>query len=155
MLKILKIMTLSALILASACSKDENNKTEKLLIQSGETQYEYEIEVADTKETLYHGLMGRNSLPENSGMLFDITIVPKDLDVAMWMKDTLIPLDIIFIDENGEIFYIHENAEPNSTTGIIPPKRPRAVLELNAGQVKDKQIKVGDSVKNRVLGNLD
>ena len=61
----------------------------------------------------------------------------------------------IFIDENGIIFDIYENAEPYSTKGIYPTKRPRAVLELNAGQIKANNIKIGDTVKHRLLGNLD
>ena len=150
MFKLLKVMVLSALVFSAACSKQDENKTEKLIIQSGETKYEYKVEVADTKETLYRGLMGRNSMAENSGMILDVTIVPQDMQVAMWMKDTLIPLD-----ENGIIFDIYENAEPYSTKGIYPTKRPRAVLELNAGQIKANNIKIGDTVKNRLLGNLD
>lgn len=154
MYKLLKVMALSALVLASACSKKDDGAAEKLIIQSGENQYEYNVEVADTKETLYHGLMGRSSMAEDAGMILDVTIVPQDMQVAMWMKDTIIPLDMLFIDENGVIFDMHENAEPYSTEGIYPTKRPRAVLELNAGQVKANNIKIGDTVKNRLLGNI-
>ena len=60
-----------------------------------------------------------------------------------------------YVDENGEIFYIYENAEPNSVKPIYPPKRPRAVLEVNAGQFKAKNIKAGAMVKNRLLDNMD
>lgn len=155
MYKLLKVIVFSAFVLLSACSEKNDNKTEKLTIQSGEKQYEYNVEVADTKETLYQGLMGRNYLAEDSGLLMDVTIVPKDMQVALWMKDTLIPLDMIFADENGVVFYIYENATPNSTEAIYPPKRPRAVLELNAGQVKANNIKQGDVIKNRLFGNLD
>lgn len=155
MYKLLKVFALSALILAAACSKKDDNKTEKLIIQSENAQYEYNVEVADTKELLYQGLMGRSSLAEDSGLIMDVNIVPQDIDVAMWMKDTLIPLDMIFIDTTGRIFYIYENAKPYSTDGIYPPKRPRAVLEVNAGQVKANNIKVGDVVKNRLLGNME
>ena len=94
MYKLLKVFALSALILAAACSKKDDNKTEKLIIQSENAQYEYNVEVADTKELLYQGLMGRSSLAEDSGLIMDVNIVPQDIDVAMWMKDTLIPLDM-------------------------------------------------------------
>lgn len=155
MAKLFRFLVLSLLVMAAACSKKDNSQLEKLIIQSEDSRFEYNVEVADSKEQLYHGLMGRNSLAEDSGMILDINIVPKDMDVAMWMKDTLIPLDIAFIDENGEIFYIYENAEPNSVKPIYPPKRPRAVLEVNAGQFKAKNIKAGAIVKNRLLDNMD
>ena len=160
MFKLLKIMSLSLLILTSACSKEEDKNvnvdgTEKLVIYSGDNQLDFSVEIADNKEALYQGLRGRTSLASDSGLLFDISLVPSDMDVAMWMKDTLIPLDMLFIDENGEIFFIHENAEPNSTDAIYPPKRPRAVLEVNAGTVADLDIKVGDRIKNRLLGNME
>ena len=154
MSKLLKTAVLLTLVLFSACSKQDSVSKEKLIIQSEDAAYKYNVEVADTKESLRHGLMGRNSLADDAGMILDVTIVPKDMDVAMWMKDTLIPLDMVFIDENGTIFYIYENAEPNYVVPIYPPKRPRAVLEINAGQVKKNNIKIGDIVKNRLLNNM-
>jgi len=157
MFKLLQVLAFSALVFVSACSDKDSEtgrKLEKLFIQSGDSQQVYNIEVANTKETLYHGLMGRSSLAEDSGLLLDTTIVPKDLEIAMWMKDTLIPLDMLFIDENGIIYFIYENAEPNSTKAIRASQRPHAVLEINAGQVKKHGIKTGDKVKAKLFDNL-
>lgn len=156
MFKLLQVLAFSALVLVSACDSGSENgaKLEKLVIQSGENQQEFNIEVADTKETLYRGLMGRTSLAEDSGLLLDTTIVPKDMEVAVWMKDTLIPLDMIFLDENGVVYFTYENAEPNTTTAIYTPQRPRAILEINAGQIAKYGIKNGDQVKNRLFGNI-
>ena len=162
MYKLLKIMVATILLFVSACS-DEDTSTKG--VTGGDTSlqvfskidnkiiHEYNIELADTSDKIYHGLMGRTSLDENSGMLFDINLVPKDVDIAFWMKDTLIPLDILFIDENGIVFYIHKNAQPYDTTPIYPPKRPRAVLEVNCGQIDKYGINMGDMLKADLFGN--
>jgi len=99
----------------------------------GTLRHKYKIEIAENAEDMYHGLM----------------VVPGDVEVAMWMKDTLIPLDMVFADEKGEIFYIHENAKPNDLTPIYPPKRPRVVLEINGGQSQKNNIKIGDVISTK------
>lgn len=162
MYKLVKIMAAAMLIFVSACS-DEDNGAKDIVGNGSSVQifsqtdnkilHKYNIELADNSEKIYHGLMGRTSLDENTGMLFDINLVPKDVDVAFWMKDTLIPLDILFIDENGIVFYIHKNAQPYDTTPIYPPKRPRAVLEINGGQIDKYGINVGDMLKADLFGN--
>lgn len=162
MYKLVKIITAAMLIFVSACSDEDGNANSvvggtssvQIFSQSdNKVLHNFNIELADNSAKVYHGLMGRNSLDENSGMLFDINVVPKDIDIAFWMKDTLIPLDILFIDENGTIFYIHKNAKPYDTTPIYPPKRPRAVLEINGGQIDKYGINVGDILKADLFGN--
>lgn len=145
-------------MLCGACSKEDaqDKKLSSLKIYaagSNVLRHEFAIETADTKQKMYNGLMGRSHLDEDSGMIFDVNIVPKDMDVAMWMKDTLIPLDILFVDAEGIIFHIHANAQPFDETPIYPSKRPRAVLEINGGQVDKFGIQVGDMLKNDLLGN--
>lgn len=161
MFKFFKIFAISLLVLSSACS-DENNsqpvKSSENIIQilAGESntlRHAFNVETADSIEKIYHGLMGRTSMDEDSGMLFDINLVPKDIDVAFWMKDTLIPLDMLFIDNEGKIFFIHKNALPHDTSPIYPPKRPRAVLEINGGQVDKLGISAGDMLKADLFGN--
>ena len=120
---------------------------------NNEPKREFNIELADTSDKINHGLMGRNNLDENTGMLFDINLVPRDMDVAFWMKDTLIPLDILFVDEAGIIFFIYKEAKPHDETPIYPPRRPRAVLEINGGQSDRYGIDVGDVLKADLLGN--
>lgn len=154
MFKLFKIMALSLLIMISACSEENKSvDANKLTIQSNDNVIEYVVEVANTNDSLHRGLQGRSSLNENAGMLFDVSIVPSDINVVMWMKDTLIPLDMLFIDENGEIFYIYENAEPNSTKNIVANKRPYAVLEINAGQVKKNNIQLGNKVNHTLFNS--
>lgn len=159
MLKFCKIFAFALLIMVSACS-DEKKSAETAVNEivivtpdSAEVRNSYQIDVADTQEKMYHGLMGRTSIPENYGLLFDISLAPKDAEVAFWMKDTLIPLDFIFVDDDGYVFYVVEDAQPNDLSTIRSPKRPRAVLEINAGQIKKHNIKIGDIFKADILGN--
>ena len=155
MQKILHYLVLALFIALMACSpQDGALKKLKIVSADGTVRHEYMVETADTHETLQHGLMGRTHLAHDSGMIFDTTIVPLDIPVIMWMKDTLIPLDMVFVDDSGTIFFIYENAQPNDITPIRSPKRPQAVLELNAGQVRIYNIQVGDKVKNKLLNNL-
>lgn len=160
MFKFCKILALSMVVMLFACSDEEkapaqsvSNETVIISPETGNVKSTFQIDIADTKEKIYHGLMGRTSMDENYGLLFDVSIAPKDSEIAFWMKDTLIPLDMLFIDDNGVIFYIHKNAQPNDVTPIYPPKRPRAVLEVNAGQTDKHGIEVGDVLKADLFGN--
>lgn len=155
MLKLFRFLVLSVFVVLSACSKEDaaQDGLQKISIVApdGSVRTEYKVEIADTKEKMYNGLMGRTSLNKDAGMLFDMALIPQDVDVALWMKDTLIPLDMIFADENGKIFHIHENAQPNDTTPIYPPQRPQMVLEVNGGQSAEFGLQVGDTVNTDLL----
>ena len=65
----------------------------------------------------------------------------------MWMKDTLIPLDMIFFDEVGYIVYIHQNARPNDLTIISSGSEVAGVIELNGGKTEELKIRVGDTIR--------
>ncbi len=89
-----------------------------------------DIEIADDDSQTTKGLMYRRSMKENQGMLF---IFPEIEIRSFWMKNTYIPLDLIFLDENRIIVHIHENAQPR-TKGSLPSIKPaKYVLEVNAG----------------------
>ena len=103
----------------------------------------FTVEIAVTDEERERGLMFRRELPEGRGMLFDFKT---DVNATMWMKNTYIPLDMIFIRADGRIQRIAENTEPQSTK-IIPAGAPvRAVLEVIAGTAKKLGIRPGDRV---------
>jgi len=105
----------------------------------------FTVELAVTDEERQQGLMFRRELPEGRGMLFDFK---QDQNVTMWMKNTFIPLDMIFIRADGRIHRIAENTEPESTR-IIPAGAPvRAVLEVIGGTAKKLGIRAGDRVAN-------
>ncbi len=103
------------------------------------------VEIADTDIERETGLMNRNSLDRDRGMLF---VFEKEDIYGFWMKDTLISLDMIWITENNEVVFIKENAKPcNENCEIfIPDKNAKYVLEINSGIAKELDIKEGDKV---------
>jgi uncharacterized membrane protein (UPF0127 family) len=103
----------------------------------------FSVEIADTDAERAKGLMFRKKLPEGQGMLFDFG---REQTVAMWMENTFIPLDMLFIRGDGSILRIAENTMPLSTR-IIPSGGPvRAVLEVIAGTARKDGIEPGDRV---------
>ena len=162
-MKLIKFFVFALLMITVACSDEkseepaQSNSTQSLVIYEQDTskvRKGYFVEVAETRATMAKGLMGRNHLDADSGFIFNVDLIPSDMEIAMWMKNTLIPLDMIFMDKNGKIYYIYENAEPLSTKAIMAPSRPRAVLEVNGGQVKEFGIQTGDTIKTPILGNM-
>ena len=124
---------------------------EKLVIVTRDGQrHEFNVEMALTSEQQMTGLMFRRSVPAGSGMLFDWG---NERDMAMWMKNTLIPLDMLFINGDGTIRAIAENTVPESLAPISSHGPVRAALELAAGTAVQLDIRVGDRVLQRIFGN--
>ena len=132
-----------AVAVLAACSPKNDKSDLNILTQDGKITYK--VEEARTIPELEKGLMFREKLDADSGMIFDL---PKVEHTAMWMKNTKIPLDMIFIEPDGNIFWIYENAQPESLTLIIQPFPAAAVLEVNAGDVQKHNIKPGDKVEH-------
>jgi uncharacterized membrane protein (UPF0127 family) len=108
----------------------------------------FSVELAVTDDERQRGLMYRRSVPEFYGMLFDFK---RDQDVAMWMKNTYVSLDMIFIQSDGRIRRIAENTETESEK-IIPSGGPvRAVLEVVGGTARKLGIQPGDRVATPIL----
>jgi uncharacterized membrane protein (UPF0127 family) len=103
----------------------------------------FEVEVMRTEAERERGLMFRPYLPAGRGMLFEFE-APRT--VLMWMKDTLIPLDMLFIRSDGTVARIAENAEPESTRTIASGEAVAGVLEINAGLASKLGIKPNDRV---------
>lgn len=102
----------------------------------------YMLELAITREEKAKGLMNRKALAPDNGMLF-VEAYPRI--VKMWMRNTYIPLDMLFFDGSGKIVYIHENAKPFDESAIGPDFPVMAVLELSGGTVKKHGLRVGDT----------
>lgn len=150
MLKFARLLLIA--LLFTGCSKEPEPKpTTPLMIKTANGDVRFMVEVANTPEDLQTGLMHRTNLGITSGMIFNIYPVRP---TAMWMKNTKIPLDMLFVAPDATISMIKENAEPMSEAQIISRDPVRAVIEINAGQVKRHGIKVGDKVTHMILNNV-
>lgn len=106
------------------------------------------VEVMRTDAQREHGLMDRPYLPADRGMLFQFD---REQSILMWMKNTLIPLDMIFISRTGAVTHVHENAEPMSEAVISSHGPAYSVLEVNAGYVRKIGLKPGDLVRHSLF----
>lgn len=102
-------------------------------------------EVAGTEAERAKGLMGRRLLPKNGGMWFDFN---GPSITSFWMKDTFIPLDLIFVGRDMTIVHIHENARPMDETPIASPVPYWYVLEIPASFARVHRLRVGDHIAN-------
>ena len=111
--------------------------------------HHYEVEVADTPRERARGLMFRRSLDPRAGMLFDFG---RDEIARMWMKNTFIPLDMVFADRDGTVRGIARDARPRSLDTISSRVPVRAVLELNGGEAERIGLAPGDRIRHPVFG---
>ncbi|WP_375714122.1 DUF192 domain-containing protein [Rhizobium sullae] len=103
----------------------------------------FTVEIAATDDQRQYGLMFRKEMAEDAGMIFDFG---QPRRVTMWMENTILPLDMLFIDSGGTIRHIKENAVPYSRAIIDSMGEVKYVVELNAGVVRKSGISVGDKV---------
>jgi uncharacterized protein len=135
---------------AQAQDGDIAFKHSSLVIATRGRDLKFEIELALSEAERNRGLMFRKQLGPYEGMLFDFY---REMPVAFWMKNTLIPLDMLFIAGDGTIRHIHANAVPLSTDSIPSGQPVRAVLEINGGSAALLGIKPGDKVRHPIFGN--
>jgi uncharacterized membrane protein (UPF0127 family) len=117
--------------------------TSELTVQTAAGLQKFSIELALSDAQMEQGLMFRRSMAPDAGMLFDFK---HPTNVTMWMKNTVIPLDMLFLDASGKIIDTHERAVPYSTDIIASAVPSRYVIELNGGTVARLGIKLGDQV---------
>jgi uncharacterized membrane protein (UPF0127 family) len=115
------------------------------IVTAGGTPHDFRVELADTAEERAVGLMERREMGPDEGMLFDFGVTRQ---VYMWMKDTYIPLDMLFISETGTVLNIRRNAEPLSEAIIDSGDPVHYVLELNSGVTEELGIGIGDRVES-------
>ena len=116
---------------------------EKIEVSIYNKNINFNVEVAKTIEERRTGLMYRKKLLNNEGMLF---IFPSEKIIKLWMKNTYIPLDVIFISENKVIVDIKKNMEKLSETIVKSKVKSRYALEFNAGLINELNIEIGDKV---------
>ena len=120
--------------------------TETLTIEtSGDSNVKVRIEVADETNEMQRGLMDRTALAEDSGMLF---VYPEERELSFWMRNTLIPLSIAFMDSNGRIVDIQDMKPLDDVPPHYTSAEPaRYALEVNKGFFDERGVEVGDTAK--------
>ena len=132
-------------MLVSAATFAANLPRDVLLVETGSSQYRFEVEVADDPAERAEGLMYRQSLADNAGMLF---LYPQPQPVEFWMKNTPLSLDIVFVRADGTIARIAANTTPMSEDRIPSGEPVLAVLEVKAGIMQQLGIVAGDRLRN-------
>lgn len=121
---------------------------EPLTVVTAQGSTAFQVEIADTDAERSRGLMFRASMPDDRGMLFDFAS-PRPL--SFWMKNTWIPLDIIFIGANGRVLNIARNTTPYSESPIPSDGPALAVLELRGGRGAEIGLEPGDRIVHRIF----
>ena len=115
-----------------------------ILYRQSDTPLSITVEIADTEEKRALGLMYRRNLPEFHGMLF---IFPQEKELSFWMKNTPLPLDIIFINASRTIVSIARTTKPYSETPIPSEQAAQFVLEVNGGFCRRHGVMIGDRIE--------
>lgn len=124
--------------------KDIKFKNNNELLIKSKIPVRYKIKIADTYASREKGLMFVKEMPANEGMIF----IYENVSLRrMWMKNTYIPLDMLFVSEDLKIVHIHEGAKPEDETIISSLVPVKYTIELNAGEVAKKNIKIGDKIE--------
>ena len=124
----------------------------KLRVVTKSGKHEFIVEIAVTDRQHAQGLMFRQSLAKNAGMLFDYKV---PTSITMWMKNTYIPLDMIFIGNDGRVINVVQRAIPFSENVISSLGKARGVLEVNGGTASRLGIMPGDKILHRIFGNME
>ena len=143
---------LSAIIVAPLFSAAAQGlvsfKKSQLTIKTAKGNIKFDIEMAISNQQQSQGLMFRRMLAADAGMLFDYRVPQR---ISMWMKNTFIPLDMIFSGQDGKVISIAQRTIPHSEVVISSKSRARAVLEVNGGTASRLGIKPGDQVLHEIF----
>jgi uncharacterized membrane protein (UPF0127 family) len=140
---------LTAMALAAAAHA-HSLPTASISVDTHRGRAQFAVEIAGDHASQEKGLMYRKSMAQNAGMLFDFH---DDVMTSFWMKNTPLPLDILFIRSDGTISSIAANAVPYSEASIPSSEPVRAVLEINGGRAKALGIEPGDTVHAGIFHN--
>ena len=144
----MRVLLFLAMMLAAAPAFAAAAKTERLVVETAAGEHAFDVEVVREEKKRNRGLMYRKKLAADAGMLFDYD---PPQEVAFWMKNTLIPLDIIFIGVDGRIITIAAMTTPLSLDPIPSDGVARGVLEIKGGRAEKLGIKVGDRVRHALF----
>lgn len=126
--------------------KVDGHDAEYIYINTVQGRFKFTAEIANTPEKTQNGLMFRESMPHNHGMLFNFH---KEKEVLMWMKNTPLSLDMVFLSPTGRVVNIVNDTKPYSESIISSKNLASGVLEINAGTSKLLGLKTGDLLEHR------
>ncbi|WDR03668.1 DUF192 domain-containing protein [Devosia algicola] len=129
------------IFVASTVAGCASSGDEKLTLHTAKGDFAFRVEVVDTPKSRADGLMFRQELASDAGMLFDFK---EERPVSFWMRNTFIPLDMIFVDAEGIVKTIHVNARPQDPTSIPSGVPVQFVLEIPGGRSVEIGLKAGD-----------
>ncbi len=138
-----------AVLLLGGCQEEKREALSVYdleIISGKDVFHHFAIEIAVTPQEQSKGLMYRTEMDDDAGMLFYFN---EEAERGFWMKNTLIPLDMLFIKADGTIHHIHESAIPHDLTSIRSNGAVRAVLEINGGLSHKLGLRVGDKIKHQ------
>lgn len=135
--------------LVASQSGAEPCRQDRVTLRGGWGQAEFRVDLADTDTTRALGLMFVENMPRDKGMLF---LYPKPQHARFWMRNTLIPLDMLFVDAAGVVQVLHPDAIPEDETVIDGGPEVAAVLEINGGLAAQFGITVGDQLRHPFFG---
>jgi len=149
------LASLAAALAVSACAADRGAAAEPVLedleiVTAQGRTHRFKVEIADTDPERARGLMFRASMERDRGMLFEF---PEESERSFWMKNTYIPLDIIYIAADGKIVSIAADTTPFSEVPVPSHGPARGVLEINGGLAARLGVKPGDTVRHPFFGN--
>lgn len=154
MRRFVPIFLLLVLLPASAFAQSgQTFEKSRLTVETARGQsFDFDVELALTPAQQAQGLMHREEMAADAGMLF---VFPRARPASFWMKNTILPLDIIFIGPDGAILNIAKRTTPMSTESVPSDGEAKAVLELNAGVTDLLNIRPGDRVVHELLENTE
>jgi uncharacterized protein len=142
------VMLLTALLCGSSAAG--KCLPDKVQLRGSWGEAAFTVEIADTPETRARGLMFRDSMPRGAGMLF---VYETPRRASFWMKNTLIPLDMLFADATGTVRHVHHRAVPEDLTPIEGGSDVYAVLEINGGLAERYGIEPGTQMQHPVFAD--
>ncbi len=133
------------LIAAAPVAAEQACRDDTVMLRGDWGNVRFSVEIADDPQEHAVGLMNRESMAFSAGMLF---IYPRPQPISFWMRNTLIPLDMVFIDPQGVVQHIHHRAQPLDETSIFGGDNLLATLEINGGLSERLGITVGSQVRH-------
>ena len=146
---LLAVVLASLVLIGMGRAPSEQSDLVTIETQAGATHV-FNVEIADNQRTRAKGLMFRKEMASDGGMLF---LFPRQQMLSFWMKDTPLPLDIIFIDREGEVVHIARDTKPFSLAPISSQLPSLGALEVNAGTSDALSIDVGDVIRHPYFRN--